>query len=271
MSLKFTPRPSSERGHADHGWLKTYHTFSFANYYDPRHESFGPLRVINEDRVEKGTGFGTHGHSEFHIFSYVVDGELEHKDSVGNTEILKRGDVQMTWTGTGIRHSEYNRNDKRDVHFLQIWAQPKQRRLPPSYYLRTFKDEEKTNKLVTVVATVENPTREGEGPTPILSGLKMHASILTPSSSVEHTFSEQPFKKAYVHLIQTSGYRSPRRPVPEGATKLAIKNGDNELVLEEGDGAFIDAVAVGEKLEFKNVGESNAEFVFFELEDTDAD
>jgi redox-sensitive bicupin YhaK (pirin superfamily) len=109
-ALKVTPRRWSARGHADHGWLYTFQTFSFASYYNPRFESFGPLRVINEDRVEKGTGFGTHSHAEFLIWSYIVDGELEHKDSMGNLEKLRRGEVQFTSAGTGIRHSEYNKN-----------------------------------------------------------------------------------------------------------------------------------------------------------------
>ena len=111
-SLKITKRPWSARGHADHGWLYTFHTFSFASYYNAKYESFGPLRVINEDRVEKGTGFGTHSHAEFLIWSYIVDGELEHKDSMGNIEKLRRGEVQFTSAGTGIRHSEYNRNNQ---------------------------------------------------------------------------------------------------------------------------------------------------------------
>jgi hypothetical protein len=111
-SLKVTPRRSSTRGHADHGWLYTFHTFSFASYFNPQFEQYGPLRVINEDRVERGTGFGTHSHAEFMIWSYIVSGELEHKDSMGNLETLKRGEVQFTNAGTGIRHSEYNRNKK---------------------------------------------------------------------------------------------------------------------------------------------------------------
>lgn len=109
-ALKVTPRRWSARGRADHGWLYSFHTFSFASYYAPEFESYGPLRVINEDRVEKGTGFGTHSHAEFLIWSYIVNGELEHKDSMGNVETLKRGEVQFTSAGTGIRHSEYNRN-----------------------------------------------------------------------------------------------------------------------------------------------------------------
>lgn len=117
-NLKITKRPWNARGHADHGWLYSYHTFSFASYYDPDHAEFGPLRVINEDRVEKGTGFGTHSHAEFLIWSYIVNGELEHKDSMGNLEKLRRGEVQFTSAGTGIKHSEYNRNKQEDCHFL---------------------------------------------------------------------------------------------------------------------------------------------------------
>jgi redox-sensitive bicupin YhaK (pirin superfamily) len=109
-SMKVTKRSWSDRGQADHGWLYSFHTFSFASYFNPKYENFGPLRVINEDRVEKGTGFGTHSHAEFLIWSYIVDGELEHKDSMGNLENLRRGEVQFTSAGTGIRHSEYNRN-----------------------------------------------------------------------------------------------------------------------------------------------------------------
>ena len=119
-NLKITKRPWNARGFADHGWLYSYHTFSFASYYDPDHAEFGPLRVINEDRVEKGTGFGTHSHAEFLIWSYMLEGELEHKDSMGNLEKLRRGEVQFTSAGTGIRHSEYNRNKEEDCHFLQV-------------------------------------------------------------------------------------------------------------------------------------------------------
>jgi hypothetical protein len=115
-SIKVTKRPWSARGHADHGWLYSFHTFSFASYYNPKFENFGPLRVINEDRVEKGTGFGTHSHAEFLIWSYIVGGELEHKDSMGNLEKLRRGEVQFTSAGTGIRHSEYNRNKQEVFH-----------------------------------------------------------------------------------------------------------------------------------------------------------
>ncbi|KAG8903918.1 hypothetical protein FRB99_002575 [Tulasnella sp. 403] len=209
--VKLVPRPNAERGGADHGWLKTFHTFSFASYWDPRHNSFGNLRVINEDRVEPSEGFGTHGHREMEIFSYVVSGELEHKDSMGNLEILKRGDIQLTSAGTGIRHSEYNRNNKQQVHFLQIWAQPSVAGLTPKYFTRHFTDAEKLDKLVTVVAPIDAEgvvdEREAKGPAPAQSTVTFKATILSPGKTVEHTFPTaadgQPARKGYIHVVQT--------------------------------------------------------------------
>ncbi|KAJ9619220.1 hypothetical protein H2203_008549 [Taxawa tesnikishii (nom. ined.)] len=167
-SLKITKRPWNARGHADHGWLYTFHTFSFASYYDPTYESFGPLRVINEDRVERGTGFGTHSHAEFLIWSYIVNGELEHKDSMGNLENLRRGEVQFTSAGTGIRHSEYCRNRDEDT--------------------RKFSDEMKRDRLVRIMESVERHSGKDEEaePIPMHADLSMDASILSPGKSVVH-------------------------------------------------------------------------------------
>lgn len=264
--VRLIPRLSHHRGHADHDWLKTFHTFSFAMYYDPKFEGFGSLRVINEDRVEPGEGFGTHPHREMEIFSYIVSGELEHKDSMGNTEIMKRGDVQMTSAGTGIRHSEYNRNNKEQVHFLQIWLLPNQSRLTPSYYTRHFTDAQKRDELLKVVAPVDTPgvlnKREGEGPTPVHAQLSVYASILSPGKTVTHTFPQpaegQPARKAYIHLIQTSGYNA------KEATGATVKlNGGLEL--REGDGSFA-AAAEGEKIQIENTGDRDAEVLVFDLE-----
>ncbi|KAL8278156.1 hypothetical protein RQP46_009480 [Phenoliferia psychrophenolica] len=133
-------RPSETRGHAEHGgWLRSYHTFAFASYFtaEPREQGWGSLRVINEDRVAPGKGFPTHSHQEFEIFSYIVDGKIKHSDSMGNIEVLKRGDVQMTSAGTGIRHSEYNGGQGDEgLHFLQCWAKPDVRGLKPQYFTR---------------------------------------------------------------------------------------------------------------------------------------
>src|SRR5438876_6839568 len=145
-------RRSLDRGYADHGWLKTYHTFSFADYYDPVYEEFGPLRVINEDRVKAGKGFGTHGHRDMEILTVVLEGELEHKDSLGNGSIIRPGDVQRMSAGTGVMHSEFNPSATEPVHFLQIWITPDEQDLKPSYEQRTIAPAELQVTLRLVAA-----------------------------------------------------------------------------------------------------------------------
>lgn len=147
-----TIRPASERGHGQHSWLDTRHTFSFSDYRDPRHMGFRVLRVINEDRVEAGQGFGTHGHRDMEIISYVLEGALGHKDSLGNGSVLRPGDFQCMTAGTGIRHSEFNPSESETVHFYQIWLLPKQKGLPPRYDQRAFPEEERRGKLRVVAS-----------------------------------------------------------------------------------------------------------------------
>ncbi|KAM0787760.1 hypothetical protein ACM66B_003817 [Microbotryomycetes sp. NB124-2] len=271
MSPALIHRPSSTRGHADHDWLKTFHTFSFASWYSPkpRENSWGPLRVINEDRVSPGNGFPPHPHREFEISSYVVDGKIKHSDSMRNTETLKRGDIQMTSAGTGIVHGEGNGGQRgEDLHFLQIWAKPHTRGLKPAYYTRHFSDEEKTNKLVQVVAPVGSDVsvvdkREATGPTPVHSDLTMYSSILEPGTSVQHTF-KQP--KGYLHLImRQTGYRSQYAELDGKGPHVTVKVGSQEpLKIEEGDGVYLDNVQ-GETVSLEASGEGNAEFVLFDL------
>ncbi|ORX38987.1 RmlC-like cupin domain-containing protein [Kockovaella imperatae] len=277
--MQFQVRPSETRGGADHGWLKTFHTFSFADYWDPSFNNFGALRVVNEDRVAPTTGFPTHEHREAEIFSYIISGELSHKDSMGNVETMKRGDIQHTVGGQGIAHSEYNSHNSVGNHFLQVWATPNQRGLKPKYYTRHFTDDEKADKLAHIVAPIGSPNvldqREdkvpGSSPSPINAALNTFATVLSPGKSLQHTF--QPTIKGvdgakimYAHLTQTSGFNT-KAAAKDGKTAvIRIKNGDSEAVLGEGDGLFIRGAKTGDVLEIESTGGSPAELVLFEMD-----
>ena len=187
-------RRSTERGHANHGWLDSYHSFSFADYFDANHVEFGPLRVINEDRVAPGAGFGTHPHRDMEIISYVLSGELAHKDSMGTGSVIRPGDVQRMSAGSGVRHSEFNNSATEGVHFLQIWIKPDVFGVEPSYEEKHFADSEKQGRL-RLIASPDG--REGS--------VRIHqdASIYAGRfDAEEHASMEfKPGRRSYVHVV----------------------------------------------------------------------
>ncbi|HXE39144.1 MAG TPA: pirin family protein [Azonexus sp.] len=210
-----TLRKSSDRGQADHGWLHSQHSFSFADYYDPQEMGWGPLRVINEDRVEPGQGFGTHGHRDMEIISYVLSGELQHKDNMGNGTVIRRGDVQRMSAGTGVQHSEFNPSPRSPVHFLQIWIEPAARGMAPSYEQKYFAPEEKLGRLCLLAS------QDGrEGSVTVHRDVDLFVSLLAPGETVSHSLAAD--RMAYLHLVR-------------GAVRI------NGVQLETGDGAKIEA------------------------------
>ena len=189
-----TLRRSAERGRANHGWLESFHSFSFAGYHDPEHMGFGPLRVINEDRVKPGMGFGTHGHRDMEIVSYVLDGALAHKDDIGTGSTIVPGDVQRMSAGRGVMHSEFNPSSTDGVHFLQIWIEPAVLGIAPSYEQANVPEAAKRGKL----ALIAGP--EGSAAAvKIHQDAKLYASVLDDRESVSHDLS--PGRRAYVHVV----------------------------------------------------------------------
>jgi len=188
-------RRSQERGHANHGWLDSYHSFSFASYHDPGHMGWGNLRVINEDRIAPGTGFGTHGHRDMEIISYVLEGNLAHKDSMGNVKGIPPGDVQRMSAGTGVMHSEFNHAPNQVTHFLQIWIAPDVNGIPPSYEQKTFAETEKRGRL-RLVASPE----AADGSVKIHADARLYAGLFDGIESAELRLA--PGRKGYVHLVR---------------------------------------------------------------------
>jgi redox-sensitive bicupin YhaK (pirin superfamily) len=273
---KIVPRLSSQRGHADHGWLNTYHTFSFADYYDPRVTGFGSIRVLNEDRVAPATGFPTHHHRDAEIFSYILSGELTHRDSMLKSKKgaskndffrMRRGDVQFTTGGSGIAHSEQNEDTKDWVHFLQIWALPWAKGLPPIYHTMTFDEEAKRKAFVTIISPLKagiKATAEEEkaalpaipGTIPVHADLLVGAAIITPGKTFNWTVgtggavTSKSNRNIYVHLPMTKG----------GKAEIRL-DGRHDSVLSEGDGAFISSINAGDVLSIESVGVAESEIV----------
>jgi len=209
-------RRSGDRGRARFSWLDSHHTFSFGHYHDPQHMGFGPLRVINEDRVKPAAGFATHGHRDMEIISYVLDGALEHRDSIGNGSIIRPGEVQRMTAGSGIQHSEFNHSPDDEVHFLQIWIQPAQAGLDPGYEQKAFDDEEKHNRLRIVVSADGR-----DGSLTIHQDASLSIASLDPSAALRY-----PVQKDRAAWVQ----------IARGAAIV------NDLALEQGDGAAVSEV-----------------------------
>ncbi len=186
-------RKSEDRGVAEHGWLSSRHSFSFANYYDPEHVGFGPLLVINEDRVQAGRGFGAHGHSDMEIISYVLDGALEHKDSMGNGSVIRYGNVQRMSAGTGVMHSEFNHSRSEPVHFLQIWIHPNVQRIAPSYEEKFFEPQSKKGRWRLIASD-----NGRDGSVLIHQDASVHAAIVDGEDCLEYSFGDT--RCGYLHV-----------------------------------------------------------------------
>jgi len=227
-------RPAEERGHADHGWLKTYHTFSFASYYDSGHMGFRTLRVLNDDTVQPGRGFGTHDHKDMEIISYVVAGGLEHKDSMGTGSVLSPDDVQRMSAGRGVTHSEFNHSQTEALHFLQIWVLPETSGIEPSYQDAHFDQSEKLGRLRLIVSP------DGDhGSLRIHQDVRLYASVLKSGAHVDHEL--RPGRHAWVQVV--------RGRVDANGRELG-----------KGDGA-----AVSDEARLSFTGKESAEFLVFDL------
>lgn len=227
-------RKAADRGHAQHGWLNSHHTFSFAEYYDRAHMGWSALRVINDDTVQAGEGFGAHGHRDMEIFSYVLEGALEHKDSMGSGSVIRPGDVQLMSAGTGVQHSEFNHSRTEPVHFLQIWIIPKFSGIKPNYQEKRFSDEEKRGRLRLVVS----PDGQ-DGSLTIVQDARVYAGLLDGDEKIEQPLPAG--RHAYVHVAR-------------GQLTL------NGLSLSAGDG-----VKIADETMLTLAGGENAEVLVFDL------
>lgn len=230
--MTLTVRPAQARGRENHGWLDSRHTFSFANYHDSRHMGFGPLRVVNEDRVQPGAGFATHGHRDMEILSYVIEGALAHQDSLGTGSVIRPGDVQVMTAGTGIRHSEFNASKVEPVHFLQIWLLPERQGLRPRYDQKTFPESEKRGRLCLVAS------HDGrDGSVLIHQDADVFATLLNNGESVTPKLSAG--RRAWVQVVRGGAeidgvaVHAGDGAAVEGATALSIasRERDSEILV----------------------------------------
>lgn len=229
-----TLRKASERGRADHGWLKSWHSFSFADYHDPAHVQFSSLRVINDDTVEAGQGFGTHGHRDMEILSYVLSGSLQHKDSMGNGKVMTHGEVQLMSAGTGVQHSEFNPSPVEDVHFLQIWIVPNQYGIKPGYQQKNFPAEEKRGRWCLLASP-----DAAQGSLLLHQNARVFSALLDGEEKLVYELS--PGRQAYLHVARGT-----------------VKAGNMHLTAG-------DALMFSHETEIKLEGAVNAELLLFDL------
>lgn len=229
-----TVRKSQERGQANHGWLHSYHSFSFANYFDPNFMGFGNLRVINEDIIQAKMGFPTHSHQNMEIITYVIEGALEHKDSMGNTSVIRPGEVQRMSAGTGVSHSEYNHSDRESVHLLQIWILPEKKGLPASYEQKMYSEAEKRGQLRLV------GSRDGrDGSVTIHQDVDLYASLLDPGEKIEYDI--------------------------KGDRQIWLQIVSGDLMVNERQVSTGDAVAIADETNLVLVAQTNTEILLFNL------
>jgi quercetin 2,3-dioxygenase len=227
-------RKSADRGHANRGWLDSYHSFSFADYYDPNWMSYSALRVINEDVIDAAKGFGTHGHNDMEIITYMLQGELQHADSMGNGSVIKVGDVQRMTAGTGVRHSEFNASKTNSAHLLQIWIMPAKLRLPPSYEEKNFSKAQKQDKLCLIASSDGR-----DGSVVVHQDMTLYASLLSPNSALDYELKTA--RSAYIQ-------------VATGQVEI------NQQRLQAGDAAMFDAA---QTINIKSI--LDAEILLFDL------
>jgi len=224
-----TLRKSQDRGYADHGWLKSFHSFSFADYHDPRHMGFGNLRVINEDRIAPGTGFGTHAHRDMEIVSYVLDGAIAHKDSMDNSSAILPGEVQRMSAGTGVRHSEFNHAADKTTHFLQIWILPDRQGIAPGYEQKAFSAADKRGKLRLVAAPDGR-----DGSVTIHADASMYAGLFDGTERAELALDNR--RLAYAHVVRGSARINGEALAAGDAAQLS---GESRLVIDHGHEAEV--------------------------------
>ena len=226
-------RKSSERGYADHGWLKSFHSFSFANYFDPAHMGFGNLRVINEDRIAPGTGFGTHGHRDMEIISYVLSGNLAHQDSMGNVKGIPPGDVQRMSAGSGVRHSEFNHAEGEQTHFLQIWIEPNVTGIDPGYEQKSVPESAKRGQLALVAAPASD-AQAAAHTVEIHADARMYSGLFNGPEMA--TLPLNPARKAYVFLVRGALQVNGQALI---AGDAAMLQAESSLALSEGQDAEV--------------------------------